>query len=176
MKLHGTIVAALASTVLMAGSAGASAQQAAPAANNDAQQKPAPLWSIQCVSTSRQRRPTCSMSQRIVVAETGRQLARLTLATDAKNPSTATFALQLPLGISVEEGVEIAVDDNPAKALRIQACEATGCFVSMELTAQFADELRKGTRLVARVKNLQNNEITIPFSLIGFTLAYRDIE
>jgi len=164
MKTHSILAAG---TLVLAGilAVQAEAQTATPESN----------WTTQCAAKDRNSRLFCSMEQRVVDAGSGQQIASIVIRTRQGDLAGTTYVIQLPLGLSIAAGVTLGVDTIPPVKLGIQTCEATGCFVGGTLDDKLLDALKKGNELVIGIRNLQDNQISLPFSLGGFSAAYEAI-
>lgn len=132
-------------------------------------------WTTQCSAENRRSSLNCTMEQRVLLKETGRQIARFVLqvAGESRSPS---LLIHVGLGLSVREGIKLQVDDTGPIALDIQACDAGGCYAGMPVDEKFLEQLQKGESAVVRFVNMQKNEIAVPITLAGFTATYADIK
>ncbi|WP_158284964.1 invasion associated locus B family protein [Hoeflea marina] len=136
---------------------------------------PQPSWTTQCASANRRQPLACAMEQRVVLKETGQQLAKLTIKTGPDAAEKPTLLLQLPLGISLRKGVSFAVDDGAALSLDIQTCEASGCYVGDVISDELLAAMRKGSQITIGLENLQQKEVKFAFSLSGFSASLDSI-
>ena len=98
-------------------------------------------------------------------------VAQLTarIAPETKAPS---LTIQLPLGISLTEPVQLKVDNGTAERLPVQTCTNAGCIVSMPLKDPFLASLRTGTMLKIALQDTNKRTINIDVPLLGFSLAF----
>jgi len=162
--MHKLILAA--ATLLVAGPGSAEAQTAAPEVN----------WQSQCVAPDRTSPVNCSMEQVVFVAKSGQQIAKLTITTGAGADAQRRFILQLPLGLSVKDGVDLVIDKKPPMNVDIRTCEASGCYVNDPLSKNLLDGLRRGKELKIVLKNLQSKAFSLPISLNGFSATFDAIK
>lgn len=100
--------------------------------------------------------------QRLLAVEIGRQ------------DGNAVATLLLPFGILFEAGVAPQVDDEQrAGAASIRTCLPSGCVAIFRINRQMLEQMRKGTSLDLTVTTVAGEELTLPVSLRGFTVAYR---
>ena len=102
--------------------------QQTPAATSKSPAQPQSKWATQCSSVSRDKPLGCSIEQRIVLRETGQQLARISIQVNADKPSQPALLVHVPLGLSIRAGIKMQVDDAEPLKLDIQTCDAAGCY------------------------------------------------
>lgn len=91
------------------------------------------------------------------------------IAPDTKSP---VLTIQLPLGISLTEPVQLKVDNGAVDRQPVQTCTAAGCIVSIPLKDPLLAALRGGTLLKITVQDTNKRTINIDVPLLGFGLAY----
>ena len=79
--------------------------------------------------------------------------------------------LETPLDLLLSKGIEMRFDGSSPLTLSYRSCHASGCVVPFRLDEPMKRRFTRGSRLVARVYDLQAAPIDIEFSLIGFTAA-----
>jgi invasion protein IalB len=140
------------------------------------QEAPKANWSSQCVAADLQSPLSCSMEQRVVLRESGQQVARFAVQTSgAKDDRKGAFLIQLPLGLSIRTGVRLKVDDREPLAVDIQTCEAGGCYAGGPMTDGLVESLRGGKMMTLLFNDLQKKEIGIQIDLAGFSAVYDKI-
>ena len=134
-------------------------------------------WSVVCRSAGREETLACTMEQQIIVRETGRRLARLTIkTTKATEAGFASMLLQVPLGLSIADGLTMQVDQAAPVTIPIQTCDANGCYGGHIVDQALLSALRAGSQLVLSFFDLQKQKIDVNFTLAGFTAAYSRID
>lgn len=126
-------------------------------------------WRTFCTSEARNAPAICIMEQTITLQETGQQFASMRVVSDGKQPPN--LILNLPLGVSIQQGVFLKIDELSAQEIPLTTCESDGCFASKPLSETLGASLRAGSVAVASFQNLATQEITVEFSLVGFTAA-----
>jgi len=101
----------------------------------------------------------------------GRLLTRVTFLLAAANQEPK-LNIQLPLGVLIQAGATIRIDENPPQGLRFRTCDRGGCYAETPLSTALLAQLRKGSKLVIEFKNLAEKTIKLPLSLGGFDEAY----
>lgn len=108
--------------------------------------------------------------------ETGQQLARLEIRVSSEEPRQPALLVHVPLGLSIRAGIKFQVDDAEPLMLDIQTCDASGCYAGNPIGPELLASLKKGNSVKVIFQNLQQNEISVGFSLAGFTANYSKIE
>ncbi len=117
------------------------------------------------------------MEQRVVLRESGQQVARFSVQTSgAKDARKGAYLVQLPLGLSIRTGVRLKVDEREPISVDIQTCEASGCYAGGPLDEAILDGLRSGKILALLFNDLKKKEIGIQIDLAGFSAVYDKIK
>jgi invasion protein IalB len=136
---------------------------------SSAQDVPVAGWRVECTSDGKVL--DCRAIQQMVNREDKQLVAQLTarIAPETKAP---TLTIQLPLGISLTEPVQLRVDNGPTERLPVQTCTNAGCIVTMPLKDPFLASLRNGTTLKVALQDANKRTINIDVPLLGFGLAF----
>jgi invasion protein IalB len=141
-------------------------------------QQPEPVnWVSQCVAPDLSTPLVCTVEQRVIVRETGQQIARVSVQIngDGENRKPALL-VHLPLGLSIRAGVALKVDDQEPSALDFQTCDGGGCYAGAALGDALLKKMSKGKILSLIFKDLQQKDISIPISLQGFAAIYDKVK
>jgi len=84
--------------------------------------------------------------------------------------------VQLPLGLNLQAGAKLQVDDGKSIDLPIQTCENSGCYASIPISPEMLNALRSGKQLKIIFQDLAKEAIAIPMPLTDFTAAYDKIK
>lgn len=133
-------------------------------------------WNTSCVAVGRDAPLTCTMEQQIIVLETGQRLARLSISKTQGNEGFGSLLLQVPLGLSIVDGLTMQIDDVAPMAIPIQTCDAAGCYAGYLIEDKLISAMRNGSKLVLSFFDLQKQKIAPEFTLAGFTSAYAKVE
>lgn len=143
---------------------------APPAASQDpAAQAPAPVaaWRLECIGDGKILE--CQAMQSLVNRDDGKLVVLVSVRLPPK--TQPTMMLQLPLGLSVAEPVQIAVDRGIPDKQPVQTCTNAGCFVAMPLDDKFLLAMRTGTMLKVIVQDSAKRPIVLDVPLLGFAIA-----
>jgi invasion protein IalB len=134
-----------------------------------AQDVPVSGWRVECTSDGKVL--DCRAVQQMINREDKQLVAQLTarIAPETKAPN---LTIQLPLGISLTEPVQLKVDNGAVERLPVQTCTNAGCIVSIPLKDPFLASLRNGTTLKITLQDPNKRVINIDVPLLGFGLAF----
>jgi invasion protein IalB len=134
-----------------------------------------PGWVARCSSPSRDAPLECAMEQSAVLTKTGQLVALVNIR--VPGDTRAPIALvQLPLGLNLQAGAKLQVDEGKSLDLPVQTCENRGCYASVPLSPDMINAMRAGKQLKVIFQDLAKETIAIPMSLNDFTAAYDKIK
>ena len=134
-----------------------------------AQEVPVAGWRVECASDGKVL--DCRAIQQLISRDDKQLVAQL-IARIVPETKAPTLIIQLPLGISLTEPVQIKVDNGAAERLPVQTCTNVGCVVSIALKDPFLASLRSGTILKITLQDSNKRSINIDVPLLGFGLAF----
>ncbi|CAN5895549.1 hypothetical protein BH11PSE3_BH11PSE3_15820 [soil metagenome] len=134
------------------------AQESAPAA-----------WRVECGGDGKVLE--CRAIQQMINRE-DKQLVAMLAARIAPDTKAPTLTIQLPLGISLSEPVQVKVDNGAVERYPVQTCTNAGCVVSIALKDPLFAAMRSGTLLKIAIQTLDKRTINIDVPLLGFGLAF----
>lgn len=131
-------------------------------------------WITRCTSRTRAGALECAIEQSIVKTDTRQVvvLFRIRIPAETRAPVMMT---QLPLGMYLPAQLVVHVDEKKAGELPIQTCDASGCYVSAPLTADWLALLQGGKALKFSFQNLARENIDVSMPLTGFAAAYEGV-
>ncbi len=83
------------------------------------------------------------------------------------------FLVMVPLGIAIQPGVRIAIDDQKPIPLKYSTCHAGGCTAEVMATSDLVSQLKKGSKMVVAALSIAGETIGFRVPLNGFTKAYQ---
>jgi invasion protein IalB len=115
------------------------------------------------------------MEQNAVLTKTGQLvvLVNIRVPGDTRAP---VALVQLPLGLNLQAGAKLQVDDGKSVDLPIQTCESRGCYASVPISPETLSALRSGKQMKIIFQDLAKETIAVPLSLNDFTTAYDKIK
>ena len=124
-------------------------------------------WKISCPENA-----PCRMAQSIVSASNNQAVLQLRIF-KSKKP-TALFSF--PLGILLNTGWQIKVDNNKAQILPFEICKLDGCHSGINLPTSLLNQFKRGNTLNVKFFDAKQNAIEPKISLKGFTKAWEALE
>lgn len=134
-----------------------------------------PGWPARCSSPARDAPLECAIEQNAILTKTGQLVVLVNIR--VPGDSRAPIALvQLPLGLNLQTGAKLQIDDGKSVDLPVQTCENRGCYASIPVSPEMLAALRSGKQLKILFQDLAKETITIPLSLTDFAAAYDKIK
>ena len=152
--------------------------QAAPTPSPSPSATPAPAqpgWIARCSSPGRDAPLECAMEQSAVLTKTGQLVALVNIRVPGDTRAPVAL-VQLPLGLNLQTGAKLQVDDGKSVELPIQTCENRGCYASLPVSQEMLNAMRAGKQLKVVFQDLAKETISIPMSLADFTATYDKIK
>jgi|GEM_PF-724654 len=116
----------------------------------------------------------CQISQVVDGNESGQRLFQTTIGFVPESENPVMF-LTAPLGMYLLRGITLELSEDTLMRAVVQRCTASGCLAVSALEPAFLAAMKAGktARLVFGSTAEQN--VTVPFSLMGFTAAMKSI-
>jgi len=125
-------------------------------------------WSKSC-ETSRDGKQTCTTSKEGRV-DSGMVVVAAELVEGQGN--SKTLRVSLPLGMSIQPGTRVIVDNGQPINAAYTSCFADGCIAEYEASYDLVAKLRNGTGLVVQGINGEGKPISLVVPLADFARAY----
>jgi invasion protein IalB len=176
-------IAGIASAAVIGGATPAFAQEKkkeapkkdAPKQNTQKQDQPAQQnvlatkWTKICQNNEQTKKETCVVTQNLH-AETGQMLAAVTVIEE--KGAQKLFRVAVPLGMMLEPGLRIVIDQNAPLETKYAICVPDGCFADLQINDDFIGGLKKGKALVVQTINHVGRTVNITFPLTDFGKSY----
>ena len=117
----------------------------------------------------------CFIFQSVVSNETKQPVMQIAIGFLPEGDAPAVV-ITLPLGIRVAPGVLLQIDENEAVKLPFERCLPEGCKVQFRLDQQNMAAFKAGVAGKLAFQNGAGRNVTLPFSLKGFTAAIASIQ
>jgi len=132
-------------------------------------QEPSAAWRVECSGDGKIL--DCRAVQQMVNREDKQIVVQLVarVPADTKAP---VLLIQLPLGISLTEPIQLKIDGGAVERYPVQTCTTAGCLVSVPLKDPLLSAMRGGTTLKVTVSDTNKRTLNIDVPLLGFGLAY----
>lgn len=138
---------------------------AAPAVSQESGPQ-APEWAAQCLDTR-----VCEMRSEIIA--NNNVAARLSVLN-----YRGRFMVQytIPLGVDIDQGVFLQVDENAPIEAAVDSCAGNGCTGTIGLNTPIIQSMKAGSNVVILFSSSVNQDsFAITFSLRGFTARFNEI-
>ena len=124
-------------------------------------------WKISCPEPD-----PCRMAQSIVTAENKTVILQMRVF-KGKEP-TALFSF--PLGILLNTGWQIKVDNGKSQLLPFEICKLDGCHSGIKIPTRLLNSFKRGNILRVKFFDAEQNAIEPEISLKGFTKAWGELK
>lgn len=133
-------------------------------------------WQLQCFRSNGEEDP-CQMYQ-LLREDAGNPVAEFSIfKLPGDSAAVAGATIVVPLGTLLTAGLQIYVDDGPAKAYTYSFCSMVGCFARIGFTQDDIDAFKSGEAayLVIAPAQAPDQTVLITASLKGFTKAFENV-
>jgi invasion protein IalB len=103
-------------------------------------------------------------------AETGQMLAAVTVIEE--KGAQKLFRIAVPLGMMIEPGLRVVIDQNQPMEAKYAICVPDGCFADLQIGDDFVGNLKKGKALIVQTINHVGRTVNITFPLGDFAKSY----
>ncbi|NDV88265.1 invasion associated locus B family protein [Aurantimonas aggregata] len=146
---------------------------AAPAPSDPAATAEAgPNWRVNCDGEGEARR--CTVLQNLVADQGQGQQRLLTVMIQPGADAQPALLLALPHGLFLPAGVQLQIDEGEAQKLVIQTADQNGSYAGTALDTGLIDRLKRGSALAVTFQSAQQQPVTVPVTLAGFSAAFED--
>lgn len=80
--------------------------------------------------------------------------------------------ITLPVGMHLQYGTRLIIDQDPALTAPYMTCFANGCIADYDMTADMLGKLKKGKKIVIQGINFDGSAISVPVPLTQFAKAH----
>jgi len=127
-------------------------------------------WKITCPESE-----NCRMAQSIVTTA-GKQIILQMRIFKGKDGAKPTALFSFPLGILLNTGWQIKVDNGKSQLLPFEICRVEGCFAGIQLPDRLLNSFKRGNTLHVKFFDSQQNPVEPKISLAGFTKAWGELK
>ena len=125
------------------------------------------------------KKKQCEVFQRIDVKESSMRVAEFAVGFPSEKTlekGAARGVVILPLGILLEQGVEMKVDTAKPLAFKSRYCTNAGCFSYLNLSKDLLDFMKKAKTVTFVFKTSEGQNVNLIMSLNGFEKALKGIQ
>lgn len=152
----------------------APAAPAAPAGPTLVALKPEPSqvdWTKVCGKDPSNNREICYTTRDFVSAEQGQPVLAVAVY-DIKGEPLKMARFLLPVGLMLQPGIRVGIDQGQPTDGKYTICIANGCFAEVPLKEADLGNLKKGTEIKISVQNPATRVVTFQVPLTGFAKAF----
>lgn len=131
------------------------------------------LWTVRCQESDKAKEH-CEVFQRLIVKESGARVAEFAIGFPEKKDA-ARGVVVLPLGILLQPGVEMKIDEGKAYAFKVRYCTQAGCFAYVNLDQALLDLMKNGEVARFVFKSADGKDVNLSMPLTGFGKALKEI-
>jgi len=117
-------------------------------------------WAVRCDKDDNGRKKFCEIFSSILIKETGVQLVEFAIGYPPDAKGSARGVVTLPLGMMLESGATMKVDDGDVYSFRMRNCSAKGCHALLNLNDNLVKQFKAG------------NKVTVTFVLRPLICAF----
>ncbi len=142
----------------------------APAHAITAREKDFKDWRLRCEKQNDESPERCFIMQTAKTQKDNRDVLRVGVRYPDPGKPAMVF-LTLPLGVYLPSGLLLQIDDGETLRIPVEICLPNGCHTRMALEGELLKNLKSGQQAKLAFQDSQQQQITVPVSLAGFTAA-----
>jgi invasion protein IalB len=137
-------------------------------------------WEVRCEkdpATKKDEGPKrgrCEIFQRLTLKKTGERVMEAAIGFP-KDKNTARGIFIAPLGILLQAGLQMKIDDGKPYKFQLRYCEKGGCFGFVDLGDSILKEMRRGKKLTVSFQASSKKNVNVEMTLDGFSGALDQI-
>lgn len=135
-------------------------------------------WTRRCQKdpkTQKEDKERCEISKTIKVKGGQGRVAEIAIGKNTKNNDVYSGVVIMPLGILLEEGVLLKIDDGKPVMFKPRFCAQAGCISYITLDKTLIGSMKKGNKISFVFRSSNGQKVNIDMSLSGFTKAIKSI-
>lgn len=132
-------------------------------------------WALRCPEEQKDKKKQCEVFQRLDMKDSSAaRVAEFAVGfPDKKEPARGVVIL--PLGILLEQGVSMKIDDGKPFVFKTRYCTNAGCFSYVNLDKTLLGSLKKGKAVAFQFKSATGQDINLIMNLSGFEKSLKEI-
>jgi invasion protein IalB len=131
-------------------------------------------WQKRCADKKSEEAKKCEIFQRLAIKKSDMRVAEFAIGFPEKK-DTARGVVVLPLGILLEPGVAMKIDDGKPFVFKARYCVNAGCFSYINLDKSILDSMKKGKLASFFFKTAEGQDVNLIMNLTGFEKAMKGI-
>ena len=133
------------------------------------------FWVERCSKPEGAKKERCEIFQRISLKDSGQRVLEFAIAMSEEKGKYAQGVVILPLGIKVQQGVRMQIDENDPYRFNVHHCEANGCVGFVDMDKKLLNKMKKGEIITLGMFAASGKPLNIKMSLSGFSKALKKI-
>ncbi|MCE9507751.1 MAG: invasion associated locus B family protein [Alphaproteobacteria bacterium] len=139
-------------------------------------------WQQRCPKTKDKQtadKKQCEIFQRIDMKKNSLRLAEFAIGFPREkgmDSGAARGAIILPLGILLEQGAQMKIDDGKPLAFKIRFCTNTGCFSYLTFSKNVLNSMKKAKSVSFLFKTADGRKVNLVMGLGSFEKALQEIQ
>lgn len=130
-------------------------------------------WTVACVE---QERGTVCEARHAISAPEGGVMGQISFSNRSDVPDQVLFQVALPLLADLKRTVAIQAEGKEAQQYQYAFCSPAACFVAEKANEQLISDFKKGVGFSIHARNIQNGEMALKGSLLGFSAAMKRLQ
>lgn len=143
----------------------------APAHAISAREKDYQDWRLRCERQEENDPERCFIMQIARTEKDKRDILRIGVRYPEPDKPAMVF-LTLPLGVYLPPGLLLQIDEGETLRIPVEICLPNGCHTRMALEDKLLKDMKIGRQAKLAFHDSQQQQITVPVSLAGFTAAF----
>jgi invasion protein IalB len=134
-------------------------------------------WELRCPDKSTDQKG-CEVFKRLETKVSAMRVVEVAIGfpPDKVQKGSARGVIILPLGIMLQSGATMKIDDGKPFAFTSRFCTAAGCFSLINISPALLDTMQKGKKLSLSFKTPDEKDAHVVMDLTGFEKALKKIE
>lgn len=129
-------------------------------------------WVHRCSEEDTSR---CEIAQRLSETESGKRVVEFVITDTTGEDGRHRGLVILPLGVAVQTGLNLKVDDGQTYSFSVNHCLPNGCFALLNFPEELIKEMKRGNTATLNMRTFQGQAVNVDLSLTGFTKAFKKI-
>jgi len=134
-------------------------------------------WTKRCEpAADKKGKEYCEIFQRMTTKKDSLRIAEFGLGYNDGKTDAIHGAIVLPLGVLLQPGVLMKVDDGKPVSFKVAYCIKGGCFSYITLESTFVDSMKKGHTISFQFKAADGKNVNLIMKLDNFEKVLKEIQ
>jgi len=129
-----------------------------------------PFWEVTCSNANSNSKLQCIMQQSLATASTKQRVLSMRLQ-HAGEKLALTATIQLPHGMSMQQGVKFSIDGGKIYAMPVIYADAAGSYAVFAVDPELEKVLKSGHQIKFEIVSLAGQSLIFTMPLDGFAKA-----